>query len=208
MPKAKGQRTVAYVTGASEYGGPGDPSTHGDTGSSGEHLTGKMAFAELGMGHDLGGLPNGTKCHIYYTNAGITKSVVAEKLDIGLGGTPVQGHARTVDLWYQTAKALGFKGTGLIVISRDDGKPIPTLHDKNVQKYLGAWNKETSSLEKEAIGSPLLAVGEGIEGAVNEVGKVGGFLGELSVEKVVKILIALGLGAMALKLLTGAKLPV
>jgi phage shock protein A len=62
-----------------------------------------MAFAELDMGKALGDLPYKTALKI--ARAG--KSVVARKLDIGAGGGPIAGLPRKIDLWYQTAEALG-----------------------------------------------------------------------------------------------------
>jgi hypothetical protein len=98
----KGFQKGGQVVGASTYGGPHDPSS-GTVGASGTDLRGKMAFAELDMGHALGGLPMHSKLRI--THGG--RSVVAEKLDIGAGGGSVDGHHRSIDLWYQTAHALG-----------------------------------------------------------------------------------------------------
>lgn len=180
----------AYVVGASEYGGPGDSSTHGDTGSCGGHLTGKPAFAELYMGNALGNLPCGTKVRITFRESGETlpKSIVAEKLDIGAGGAPVSGHSRRVDLWWETAKAIGFKGTGLVRIERIDGKPIAGPSDTNVAHYgLGSTTTgtgilgtgvgpdvgvETSEKAKEAV--------EGATAWVGELGKILGFIGTSS----------------------------
>lgn len=113
----------AYEVGASDYGGPSDPSTPGTTGSCGESLVGTMAFAELGMGINLGHLACGTQLLIGYNG----KSVLATKMDIGLGGAPVAGHVRCIDLWYQTAAALGFSGVGVVTVMRPDGKPIPGI---------------------------------------------------------------------------------
>jgi hypothetical protein len=115
------------VVGASEYGGPGDPGTPTDHSSSGVALDGHMAFAELGLpyasdpnpddarnlGTALGygkALPFGATVQI--TVGG--KSVVAEKLDVGEGGPSVGDppHARDIDLWWQTAQALGVDPTG------------------------------------------------------------------------------------------------
>ena len=90
---------------ASEYGGPSDP-TSGTHGYHGDDLTGRMAFAELGMGTALGGLPYKYKLRIDFGG----RSVVAEKLDIGLGGPGCGGHGRAIDLWWETARALGFSG--------------------------------------------------------------------------------------------------
>lgn len=105
------------LVGASMYGGPSDPSS-GTHGYHGDSLIGKNAFAELstvprGKNSDfaaLGKLPYKQKAHISYNG----KTVDAEKLDIGGGGGPIAGHHRDVDLWYQTAQKLGFKGTGLV----------------------------------------------------------------------------------------------
>jgi hypothetical protein len=80
------------------------------------------------MGTALGGLPCGTKL-IIQMHGGNGATVEVEKLDIGLGGSPIQGHERRVDIWYQVAAQIGFKGTGLINIRRADGKPIKGPHD-------------------------------------------------------------------------------
>lgn len=148
---------VAYLVGASDYGGPGDP-TSGTKGYKGDNLENKMAFAELYMGSALGNLPYKQKLLITYGG----KSVIAEKLDIGLGGAPVSGHARRIDLWYQTAQALGFNGTGLVKIQRLDGGPIlgpgAAIHGKNEHEALetevvpgsGLFPADTNELKKAA----------------------------------------------------------
>jgi hypothetical protein len=203
----KAKKRNAYVVGASEYGGPGDPSS-GHTGSSGVDLTGKDAFAELDMGHALGDLPYHTKLIITYRQSGetIPKSVTCEKLDIGAGGGPISGHARRVDLWYEVAKQLGFKGTGLIMIERADGKPIAGPNDTNVAKY-GLGNTTTGAgILGTGVGPQTEVEGhEASEEAAKAVEGVGGFLGELSLEKITKLVVAVGLGAFALKMLTNAK---
>jgi TP901 family phage tail tape measure protein len=96
------------IVGASTYGGPADH-VSGTVGASGVSLPGKMAFAELMMGKALGDLPFGAKLRI--SRGG--KSVIGEKLDIGLGGGAVDGHSRDIDLWYQTAEALGLPNAWL-----------------------------------------------------------------------------------------------
>jgi hypothetical protein len=94
--------------GASEYGGPGDPSS-GTVGSSGVDLaTHPDSYAELGgtsfqTATAMGGLPYETPLRISYRG----RSVIAYKRDIGLGGGPVDGLARRIDLWWQLAAALG-----------------------------------------------------------------------------------------------------
>lgn len=109
------------VVGASEYGGPADP-TSGITGAYGL-LPGHYAFAELSTNPNaglaaldfkaLGGLPPHTLLQVTYNG----KTLIAEKLDVGAGGGLVGGHPRVIDLWYQTAQALGFTGTGLVQIA-------------------------------------------------------------------------------------------
>jgi hypothetical protein len=94
--------------GATEYGGPGDPSS-GAVGSSGVNLLEQPdSYAELGgtsfqTATALGGLPYGTPLEI---SAG-GRSVIAYKEDIGLGGGPIDGHPREIDLWWQLASSLG-----------------------------------------------------------------------------------------------------
>lgn len=108
---------------ASDFGGPHDPST-GSHGYHGDLLTGRMAYAELGMGTLLGGLPYKQRARITYQG----KSVVAEKLDIGAGGAGCGGHARALDLWWQTAQALGFSGLGVCTFEVvDPSTPLSTV---------------------------------------------------------------------------------
>jgi hypothetical protein len=94
--------------GASEYGGPGDPSS-GTVGASGVNLLSHPdSYAELGgvsfqTATAMGGLP-------YLTPLRITwgpHSAVAYKRDFGLGGGPVAGLPRVIDLWWQFARDLG-----------------------------------------------------------------------------------------------------
>ena len=103
---------MARTVCASDYGGPGDPSS-GSTGYHGDNLNGRMAFAELGMGTALGNLPYRAKVVITYNG----RSVTAEKLDIGLGGNGCGGHPRAIDLWWQTAQALGFSGLAPVQVT-------------------------------------------------------------------------------------------
>ncbi len=98
----------AQTVGATEYGGPGDPSS-GTVGASGVSLLARPdSYAELGgtsfqTATALGGLPYGTPLEI---TAG-AHSVVAYKEDIGLGGGPIDGRPRVIDLWWQLAGSLG-----------------------------------------------------------------------------------------------------
>ncbi len=99
---------ASETVGATEYGGPGDPSS-GTVGASGASLLAQPdSYAELGgtsfaTATALGGLPYGTPLEI--TAAG--RSVIAYKEDIGLGGGPIDGHPRAIDLWWQLARSLG-----------------------------------------------------------------------------------------------------
>lgn len=117
---------------ASEFGGPNDPST-GHTGYRGDDLRGRMAFAELNMGTALGGLPHGAKLQITYGG----KSVVAEKLDIGLGGSGCGGHSRAIDLWWETARALGFSGLAPVDVSGATGATTSPLSGKTKEAVFG-----------------------------------------------------------------------
>ncbi len=98
----------AQTVGATEYGGPGDPAS-GTVGASGLSLVAQPdSFAELGgtsfaTATSLGGLPYGTPLEV---SAG-DRTIVAYKEDIGLGGGPIDGRPRAIDLWWQLARRLG-----------------------------------------------------------------------------------------------------
>ena len=116
--------------GASDYGpNPGQP----PIGGSGVFLRGTTSFAELSTNPSaplsqldfsaLGNLPYGTTLVISYGS----KTVVAEKLDVGAGGGNVTlggaaagnasgSYPRGIDLWRHTAKQLGFSGIGVVAI--------------------------------------------------------------------------------------------
>jgi cell wall-associated NlpC family hydrolase len=94
--------------GATEYGGPGDPSS-GVVGLSGANLLAfPDSYAELGgytfqTATAMGGLPYETPLRITY---GAT-SAIAYKRDIGFGGGPIYGLPRVLDLWWELAGRLG-----------------------------------------------------------------------------------------------------
>jgi len=96
------------LVGATEYGGPGDPSS-GVVGSSGANLLEQPdSYAELGgdtfeTATAMGGLPYLTPLRITW---GI-RSAIAYKRDIGLGGGPIDGLPRVLDLWWELAGRLG-----------------------------------------------------------------------------------------------------
>jgi cell wall-associated NlpC family hydrolase len=94
--------------GATEYGGPGDPSS-GTVGASGANLLDHPdSYAELGgysfqTATAMGGLPYMTPLRVSWG----AHSAIAYKRDFGLGGGPVDGLPRVIDLWWQFAQALG-----------------------------------------------------------------------------------------------------
>ena len=96
------------LVGATEYGGPGDPSS-GVVGASGSNLLSHPdSYAELGgetfqTATAIGGLPYMTPLRITWRD----RSAIAYKRDFGLGGGPVGGLPRTIDLWWLLAGHLG-----------------------------------------------------------------------------------------------------
>lgn len=110
--KGKDHKTKGHLVGASVF----DDST----GYHGDSLNSVMAYAELGgtdegSAHNLGGLPYKHALKITYKG----KSVVAKKYDIGLGGGPVKGHRRDIDLHRKVADAIGFHD-GLDLVTIED----------------------------------------------------------------------------------------
>jgi hypothetical protein len=96
------------LVGATEYGGPGDPSS-GTIGALGASLLSHPdSYAELG-GHTfqtataMGGLPYMTPLRITWSG----RSAIAYKRDFGFGGGPVAGLPRVIDLWWELAGRLG-----------------------------------------------------------------------------------------------------
>ncbi|MHB8692861.1 MAG: hypothetical protein ACYDHH_16615 [Solirubrobacteraceae bacterium] len=99
---------TGQLVGATEYGGPGDPSS-GTVGALGVSLIAHPdSYAELG-GTDfqtataMGGLPYMTPLRITWAG----RSAIAYKRDFGLGGGPIGALPRVIDLWWQLAGALG-----------------------------------------------------------------------------------------------------
>ena len=99
---------AGQTVGATEYGGPGDPSS-GTTGASGANLLEHPdSYAELGgltfqTATAMGGLPYMTPLRITWAS----HSAVAYKRDFGFGGGPIDGLPRVIDLWWQLATRLG-----------------------------------------------------------------------------------------------------
>ncbi len=130
---ALGPEGTGDLVGATEYGGPGDP-TSGTVGSSGANLLAQPdSYAELGgftfqTATAMGGLPYMTPLRVTWGR----HSVIAYKRDIGLGGGPIDGHARVIDLWWELAGALGIPyenglWSGLVTIARAPATGAGTL---------------------------------------------------------------------------------
>jgi hypothetical protein len=105
---AIGPPGTGQLVGASEYGGPGDPSS-GDVGASGTNLLAHPdSYAELGglsfqTATAMGGLAYMTPLRITWGR----RSAIAYKRDFGFGGGPVSGLPRVIDLWWRLAAGLG-----------------------------------------------------------------------------------------------------
>jgi len=106
-PIVLGPPGTGAVVGATEYGGPGDR-TSGTVGASGAPLLAHPdSYAELGgttfaTATAMGGLAYMTPLRITWQG----RSTIAYKRDIGLGGAPIDGRPRVIDLWWQLAGAL------------------------------------------------------------------------------------------------------
>jgi hypothetical protein len=96
------------MVGATEYGGPGDPSST-STGARGDSLLAHPdSYAELGgltwqTATAMGGLPYMTPLRITWG----AHSAIAYKRDFGFGGGPIDGMPRVIDLWWQFAVRIG-----------------------------------------------------------------------------------------------------
>jgi cell wall-associated NlpC family hydrolase len=112
-PVALGPPGTGQLVGATEYGGPGDPSS-GSVGASGANLLQHPdSYAELGgytfqTATAMGGLPYMTPLRITWGQ----RSAIAFKRDFGFGGGPIDGHPRVIDLWWQLAVSLGIPYDG------------------------------------------------------------------------------------------------
>ena len=99
---------TGQLVGATEYGGPGDPSS-GSVGASGANLIQHPdSYAELGgytfqTATAMGGLPYMTPLRITWGR----RSAIAYKRDFGFGGAPIDGFPRVIDLWWELAESLG-----------------------------------------------------------------------------------------------------
>jgi hypothetical protein len=110
---ALGPAGTGQQVGATEYGGPGDPSS-GVSGARGDNLLAHPdSYAELGgltwqTATAMGGLPYMAPLRISWG----AHSAIAYKRDFGLGGGPVGGLPRVIDLWWQFATRIGIPYQG------------------------------------------------------------------------------------------------
>ena len=99
---------TGQLVGASEFGGPGDPSS-GTTGARGDNLLAHPdTYAELGglswqTATAMGGLSYMAPLRVTWA----AHSAIAYKRDFGFGGGPVAGLPRVIDLWWQLAGRIG-----------------------------------------------------------------------------------------------------
>jgi beta-N-acetylhexosaminidase len=118
---------------------------------------GHAAYAELDNGTALGSIPDHTKLAITYNG----KTIVAEKLDVGGGGGPVNGKPREVDLWWEAAKLLDFtNGTDVINIRAVDPSTPATPVDGVATSASANPASETCSCpDSSTPGSPATLTG-------------------------------------------------
>jgi hypothetical protein len=160
-----GHPGTGQLVGATEYGGPGDPSS-GTVGASGANLVAHPdSYAELGgytfdTATDLGGLPYMTPLRITWGG----RSAVAYKRDFGLGGGPIDGLPRVIDLWWQLARSLGVPyenglWSGTVRVERLPGSGSSQLLGEAVQPALMSSGGPAPSSEgcapRSASGVPL-----------------------------------------------------
>lgn len=123
---------------AESFGAVVDSSCDDDNGLTYQNdvpLHNTVSFAELSNNPDspdysaLGNLSAGTRVEIEYNG----KCVVAEKRDVGTGGSTVNGHQRAIDLWWQTARSLGFtNGFDLVKVRLAGNVPLSPLGKTSV----------------------------------------------------------------------------
>lgn len=131
-------------------------------------LHNRVSYAELSNppGYSdfsaLGNLPAGTKLEINYNG----RCVVAEKLDVGTGGYGVGAYPRAIDLWWQTARTLGFKnGFDTVVIS--PVAPSTPLSPIGQTSVCGATPVSTSASQAGSKKSSPKASKNGVQNTIN-----------------------------------------
>ncbi len=158
------------LVGASEYGGPGDPSS-GTVGAMGVSLTAHPdSYAELGgttfgTAAALGGLPYMTPLRITVGD----RSAIAYKRDFGHGGGPVAGLPRVIDLWWQLAGRLGVpyesgRWSGPVRVERPPASGAANLLEATPAPGAGVTATDASlSSVAPAASCPPAGVGGGVE---------------------------------------------
>jgi hypothetical protein len=157
------------VVAATVYDGAG-------AGAYGLGLAGHDAFAELGL-HSAGDTDQGdadaigaalglgralaplTALRITGPNG---RSVVAEKRDIGVGGPPIDGHPRAIDLWTTTREALGLgpDWAGLVRIAPGPGGELSGQTSVDANAPPGADSGCAGTVEVGAAAGSVVAVAQ------------------------------------------------
>jgi cell wall-associated NlpC family hydrolase len=154
------------LVGATEYGGPGDPSS-GTVGASGANLLlNPDTYAELGgstfqTATAMGGLPYMTPLRVSWG----THSAIAYKRDFGLGGGPVDGLPRVIDLWWQFAGSLGIPyenglWSGPVRIARPPAAGAGNVLAQTPAPSAAGAQGDPSSCSPDALAGVPLAQGE------------------------------------------------
>lgn len=132
-------------------------------------LHNRVSFAELSNNASnpdwsaLGNLPAFTRIEIEYNG----KCLIAEKLDVGTGGGPVNGTQRALDLWWQTARSIGFKNgfdtmtirkipqsTPLTPVGQTSTCIGPTSSPAQQPSQPETTNTQSNSTDKQVANSP------------------------------------------------------
>lgn len=166
IPKS-GKTVGASIYGGSYTGGKwkasnGQQGGGGDDTGIGNHdnpLPGTTSYAELSHngGSDysaMGNLPNGTKLEIKYNG----KVIIAEKADVGAGGSDVKGKPRAIDLWWEVVKFIDPEGKTDLSNGVDTLEIHAVPKSTKVTKLTGA--AEASSGGDQVSGSPCCSEGD------------------------------------------------
>ena len=151
------------LVGATEYGGPGDPSS-GAVGARGDNLFAHPdTYAELGgltwqTARRLGGLSYMTPLRITWGD----HSAIAYKRDFGFGGGPIDGLPRDIDLWWEFAEHLGIPyengmWSGPVRIERTPSAGAADVLSQGGQ--VGTLIGPTAAIEDPALCTPGSATG-------------------------------------------------